>query len=320
MDRSGKDSILRNHPQPMKSTLCLLLATLALSGCARHLSDRNSGVAYSYARTSAPFAAMSALAYLNEGEALSAEDRAAEKDVERCRDYLRDHHWKSVPSIRQDEECEAHGLQYRAWINESVKPAVLCIAFRGTEFKSPQDWRTNFRWIVRPFAGRDQYDLIEPKLRPFLCGTYRSRLLRGDLVVVTTGHSLGGGLAQNCLYHFSPQVSQCYAFDPSPVTAKKSISSEVIARYQNKIPINGFPDALILRIHQKGEILSYARNTLHVITGYSNQIDKIRFDVFDGATAVNLHNMSKLAEGIIDITKNNPHPAGDYNVPWWERN
>lgn len=308
---------------PIKFTLFIIPAiSFLLCNCARELSAENRNVEYSYAKAAAPYAAMSTLSY--EEDQPKAKDKA---NVDYCQFYITKKGWRKEPRIRYDEECNAHGLQYCSWINESLKPAVLCIAFRGTEFTKLQDWRTNFRPLVHAFSGTDQYDLVPVKVGPAIEKYYGNRIRRGEVVVITTGHSLGGGLAQKLRYHFPAEIKQCYAFDPSPVTGFTWVSREEKKHFSAQMPIDGFPDAQTVRIHQKGEILQYVRNITHLFTYYSNQIDKIRFNVTDdsfiltGGSPANMHNMSMLAAGIIARSGESatlPQPT-EANQAWWDK-
>jgi pimeloyl-ACP methyl ester carboxylesterase len=72
---------------------------------------------------------------------------------------------------------------------------------------------------------------------------------------ITTGHSLGGGLAQHMLYSFPDHVEQAIVFDPSSVTAYADVdhtnqvqacACEIPALQQSGFLIE--PEARILRV------------------------------------------------------------------------
>jgi hypothetical protein len=76
-----------------------------------------------------------------------------------------------------------------------------------------------------------------------------------DADVISTGHSLGGGLAQRLAYSLGaaagiPTVKNVYAFDPSPVSGKRSAPD---FSEQAK-------GLTIYRIYNRGEILAGLRS------------------------------------------------------------
>ena len=105
------------------------------------------------------------------------------------------------------------GLEYHVWRRGRCGEAV--IAFRGTDANEIGDWLSNFRWFIarRLF---DQYDQVQ-KAVPDIIGKVNGVGCSARLIVAT-GHSLGGGLAQHAGYA-DKRIEYVYAFDPSPVTA-----------------------------------------------------------------------------------------------------
>lgn len=214
----------------------LLLVPLLLTQCARTLPP-HSPLEYSYARAAAPFAAMSELAY---------KDTTDDRDIEQrkiCNDFLEDSGWKKETFKQSKEECEK-GLQYSVWLNRKVTPNVLCVAFRGTEFLTEgQDMVSNLHPVLGWLPGYDQYEHVEHTMIPAFEKKYGKQIRDGKLAVVTTGHSLGGGLAQSFMYRLPEEVRQCYAFDPSPVTAFTGLDAKSKKRFNDLLPNKGFPDA-----------------------------------------------------------------------------
>ena len=80
-----------------------------------------------------------------------------------------------------------------------------------------------------------------------------------SIKLVSTGHSLGGGLAQqfayaHCVDARVPRVSKVYAFDPSPVTGFFSVKRAVRNINRKHLRID--------RIYERGEILAIVRSMM----------------------------------------------------------
>ncbi len=130
------------------------------------------------------------------------------------------------------------------------------IAYRGTEnfnFRAAmEDWRTN---IAAPFGLEPlQYKLAQQHLDVVI-----PQLLENTgIQIYATGHSLGGGLAQQAGY-YSDSIQEVYAFDPSPVTNWTHLNrNEKIKK----------PDPVIYRVYHWNETLAYVRN---ITTRFNNR-------------------------------------------------
>ena len=114
--------------------------------------------------------------------------------------------------------------------------------------------------------------------------------------MITAGHSLGGGLAQQAAYAH-PDIKQVFAFDSSPVTGFQNVPEP--ARTRNKAGI------VIERIFEHGEILAYARTFLRQFLPLSERdpvINEIRFNLSKG-DAVTQHSMVDLAKRMVKAAK-----------------
>ena len=145
------------------------------------------------------------------------------------------------------------------------------MVFEGTNFTDLPDWQANLRWFLRFIPGyEDQYTItakaVAQEFHDYLYA-HPDRYQISDNVtalkdatgdpirIVSTGHSLGGGLAQHFAYNFKqssaaatgPRVAAVYAFDPSPVTGW--FSSPDPPRSHNAT------DLQIYRIFEHGEVL-----------------------------------------------------------------
>lgn len=149
-----------------------------------------------------------------------------------------------------DLKLKIKGLQYQVFIKQTINaPTQAVIVFRGTD-KSFGDLFTDFRWVTRfiPFTW-DQYDQTRA-LIPDLVKYIRSKY-GDDVRIITTGHSLGGGLAQQALY-VTPYIKNAYVFNTSSVTGFYSVE-DFSERDINKVGVS------IFKIHERGEVLQYLR-------------------------------------------------------------
>lgn len=181
------------------------------------------------------------------------------------------------------------GFELEIWTLEKNRPVPLVVlVFRGTDFESASDWLSNLRWFVRPFTV-DQYDYamaLVPKLVKDIEDRYGGN---GNVVVMATGHSLGGGLAQQAGY-VSADIKKVYAFAPSPVTGFFSVDRE--NRQENKAGMS------IYRIFEHGEILAYLRWFLKGFVPLDKKDPKIvegRYNLFGSGNTVTQHNMKTFA-------------------------
>lgn len=94
------------------------------------------------------------------------------------------------------------GLGLDEWVRDGSNPVDKVVAFRGTNFKSIKDWKTNAGFI-EPWQHREAYDYVA-QLRQAEPAT-RLRV---------TGHSLGGAIALNLSQRFDELPA--IAFNSSP--------------------------------------------------------------------------------------------------------
>lgn len=202
-----------------------------------------------------------------------------------------------IPNGHLDSVMQTSHLRAEVWENRDLKQVV--IAFGGTEFKSGKDWKSNFRWLT--FKVDDEYTRLVRDFAPAFVHEYSDRARSefggwlSSAKVISTGHSLGGGLAQQFAYALpvSPahvKVSQVYAFDPSPVTGFFSVDPAV--RDVNRVGLS------IDRIYERGEILALLRSftSLFVQPSAENPtIRGVRYSLLNGGNAVANHSMHDFA-------------------------
>ncbi len=193
--------------------------------------------------------------------------------------------WTESPDPSDRVDDSKTSLYLEVWEKTSQTPVEVAIVFRGThEFK---DWWSNLRWITRFIpTGCDQYTLVRQIIASLVD---RARERHPGAFLVTSGHSLGGGLAQQAAYAHD-SIKKVVAFDPSPVTGYKSVQKRIRLRDEKCI--------LIERVFEHGEILAYIRQFLRRFLPVSSrdpEIVEVRFNLSKG-DPITQHSMVDLAK------------------------
>lgn len=192
-------------------------------------------------------------------------------------------------------------LRVQVWVNPSRN--AVAVTFGGTVVGNGKDWKSNLRWFI-PFH-EDEYTETVQLFNPAFADEFariKTKMREPESVTLySTGHSLGGGLAQQFAYSLPvrpdvPRVDKVYAFDPSPVTGYFSVKSEI--RRANRIGL------LIARIYERGEILAYVRsiiNFVHRPSAKNPEIRQIRYNLFHTVNPFKGHSISELAALLWDL-------------------
>jgi hypothetical protein len=119
--------------------------------------------------------------------------------------------------------------------------------------------------------------------------------LSPDSELFSTGHSLGGGLAQEFAYSLPKSdivhpVMKVYAFDPSPVTGFFSVGKGLRDYNRENLKID--------RIYERGEILSIFRSLTHFVDPPAYKapaIRQVRYNLFYTMNPFAGHSMAEFA-------------------------
>ena len=186
-------------------------------------------------------------------------------------------------------------------LEKKSTPRIIAVVFRGTEL-SWKDWKSNLRWFLRfiPYY-KDQYTVTANVLSQAIVDKLAESSDAKELRIVSTGHSLGGGLTQHFAYSLPlmstngkevSRVSNVYAFDPSPVTGWSTAGS------QRTINANGLQ---IDRIFEHGEALAYLRLLLSYLlppSAANPSIREIRHNFVKSWNPFKNHSIKLLANAL----------------------
>ncbi|NHZ87544.1 hypothetical protein F2P45_00630 [Massilia sp. CCM 8733] len=161
-----------------------------------------------------------------------------------------------------------HGLAYRIYEREQDGVVEIAIAFRGTVWDYWPNVKSNLRWFIHwPWTGEDANMVVQNRLTADMARAIVQRhpervRVPGALRMYSTGHSLGGALAQQFAYAFPPagypvkdypglKLEQVVVFNPSPVNGWVSVPAKLREANAGGVPVS--------RVFQHGEALAYVR-------------------------------------------------------------
>jgi len=225
-------------------------------------------------------------------------------------------HWKERPDLSIYKSvgpvkfgCEDDtGLMYYVWERQAGNQMIVAVAFRGTS-GGKNDWiYGNMWWLTRLLPTPNQYEMARVHMRQIL-SYYDALAVEQGMQpprFITTGHSLGGGLAQHMLYAFPNRIEQVIAFDPSPVTASVDVSETAkevekcscLPERLKHIGVNLGSEARILRVYFDYEILSSLRLPHKTFLGLLPYVQEVTFNLSGSWRPISRHSMSALAEAI----------------------
>ncbi len=271
----------------------------------------------------APYALMSAYTYRvpphciypkKVPEAVTAQETTLKKEILEI--GIEESHWGereelSIPdsAVPPTFGCEDKtGLMYNVWERQQDNQTIVVVAFRGTS-GDIGDWiYGNLWWFTRILPSDNQFDLARVHMQRIIYHYEADATMKGMRPprFITTGHSLGGGIAQHMLYSFPSRVEQAIVFDPSPVTASADASTKAnevmdcscLPQRLKDIGVNLGTEARILRVYFDYEILSIFRLPHKIFFKPLPYVQEITFNLSGSLNQVTRHSMSDLAEAI----------------------
>jgi Lipase (class 3) len=212
--------------------------------------------------------------------------------------------WADFPLPDDQQKFQRYNLRVEVWHNRPLNAVV--VTFGGTDPKKLADWFANFRWFIPHHD--DEYTQVVKAFQPLFTAKYQQLQGRpdyaflGNAKLYATGHSLGGGLAQEFAYSVPnalgvPRVAKVYAFDPSPVTGYYSVDSGLRDSNKQSLAID--------RIYQRREILAILRsfmNLIHRPSAQSPVVREVRYNLFTGWNPVHRHSISELSDCLAKAT------------------
>ena len=212
---------------------------------------------------------------------------------------------KVQPVLKDTTKKLVKGFYYEVWERTNEDDSrIVTIVCRGTQQK--EDWSPNLRWFIRKFTKKnwdhyDQLNSIADSLVKNINNYYEGKGISYSMV--STGHSLGGGLAQFLAYKIE-NIDKVYAFNSSPVTGYYDLDKKM--RNKNKL------NATIYRIFESGEGLTFVRKFMTLlypaplIKTKNPALIRVRFSFSTAKNSVSQHGMRELARHLKGI-KNDPN-------------
>lgn len=201
---------------------------------------------------------------------------------------------------------------FHVWQRRAGNQTFVTVAFRGTS--GDGDWiNANLWWFTRFFASDNQYTRARTHMQEIIKTFDERAAAKGEAKprFVTTGHSLGGGLAQHMLYAFPNRVEQAIVFDPTAVTAFADVDRDrqvaacsCTTADLNELGVDHGAEARILRVYETDEILVNLRFFHKIFFEPERHVQEVRFPINESRNAVTKHSMQTFADELYEAAGN----------------
>ena len=205
-----------------------------------------------------------------------------------------------APALKSQKLIE--GLKYEVWKNINQDNSEIVLVFKGTTPTFLSDWISNLRWMTfNPILRGIFYNFVwdyyhqVQVLTPAIVKHVKEKFKDIPMKFTSTGHSLGGGLAQQAAYSCSA-IKKVIVFNSTPVTGYKDIKKE--QRLLNHVGIE------TSRIYHAGEVLSYLRDFIRIfilpLSTTNPCIKEYQFSFLKGS-AIKKHDIREFATYLVKV-------------------
>jgi len=262
-----------------------------------------------------PYAIISAIAY-RDGVQCPAGQGLSDTDITKLEEMLvtlepDGQQWARVKELELTGGCEDDiGLSFHVWQRTLRGQTDVIMAFRGTSGEG--DWLFGNLWGLTRFFLRDNQYKRASEHADRVIAHYEAK--NENVRFLTTGHSLGGGLAQHVLYSHPTKVLQAIVFAPSSVTGFTDVNENIrleACACKNELG----SEARILRIYESYEILSDLRIFHKLFFPPQRNIQEVRFAFSESVNQITQHSMIKLATLLYEAAQKKQ--SSDSVTPWF---
>ncbi len=178
------------------------------------------------------------------------------------------------------------GLSFDTYHKEIDDCVFVILAIRGTNFESASDWYSNFSWLTSALPLPNQYRDISARFRE-IKNFSKIKFGKKPIKYITTGHSLGGGLAIH--------IAKCFDEVSAIVFNTSFVHNAIFCKKR---------DNVIIEIYDEEEVLSAVR----VLAGRSRQkhVNDDKLSTYginpvesENRAPIDQHSITKMALGML---------------------